>query len=118
MRHRKRKKTLDRNHASRKALVRGLIINFVVYRTITTSKVRAKVLQSEVEKLITIAKKNSLHARREILRRLGSRQDSQKAAGVLLSDIQKKYQDRNGGYTRIVKLGARVGDASERVLIE
>lgn len=118
MRHQKRKKTLDRNRASRKALLRGLIISFVVHRKITTSKVRAKVLQSAVEKLVTLAKKNDLHARREILKHLGSRQDSQKTADVLLSDIQKKYQDRKGGYTRIVKLGARVGDASERVLIE
>jgi len=114
MRHQKKIKHLDRNAAGRKALLRGLATSVIIYEKIKTTKAKAKALKPMVEKLITLAKKNDLTAKRELLKVLYHK----KAIDKILEVLGPKYKERKGGYTRIIKLGRRAGDAAEMVQIE
>lgn len=114
MRHRKNKKILSRHTSARKALVRDLVTSVVTYEKIETTIARAKVTRPAVEKLITLARRNDLAARRALLAYFTTEQPVKK----LLEVLGPRYMGRTGGYTRITKLGARQGDAADLALIE
>lgn len=114
MRHRVAGRKLDRNTAQRKALLRGLATELFKHGKIRTTEAKAKSLRPFVEKLITLAKRGDLHARRQVAARLYEPAVLQK----LFDEIAAAYQDRPGGYTRIYKLGLRKGDAAPMALIE
>lgn len=114
MRHRNKTKTLARNATARKALLRDLATSVIVYEKIKTTQMKAKAVRPLVERLITTAKKGDLAARRELLSFFTTEQPVAKMMDV----IGPRYKERAGGYTRIVKLGTRQGDAAPVVQIE
>jgi len=114
MMHHNKTKKLGRKKNVREALIAGLAESVILRGRIKTTEAKAKALRPFVERLVTLAKKDTLASRRMIISRLGS----EKRATKLFSDIAPKYKDRNGGYTRIVKLPARGGDASPMAFIE
>lgn len=115
MRHQKTRHKLSRDTAHRKALLRNLCKEVIQHERIKTTEAKAKAVKPEVEKLITLAKKGDLHARRLALSDLG--QDKATVA-KLFEEVAPRYSSRPGGYTRILKLGQRQGDATEMVYIE
>lgn len=114
MRHHNKNRTLGRESAQRTALLRGLARNLIVHGKIQTTEAKAKELRPYIEKLITKARSNTIATRRGLVSRL----HSESAVKKLMSDIAPKYAQRPGGYTRIVKLGRRSGDASPMAVIE
>ncbi|MFA6228144.1 MAG: 50S ribosomal protein L17 [Patescibacteria group bacterium] len=114
MRHNRKGKVLGREKAPREALLRSLVTSLVVYEKIKTTKAKAQVTRPKVEKLITLAKNDTLHNRREALKVLYT----QGAVKKLFEVLGPKYKDRKGGYTRIVKLAPRVNDGAEVAIIE
>jgi len=114
MRHRVAGRKFNRDSAQRKALLRGLATELFKHGKIQTTEAKAKSLRPVAEKLITLAKRGDLHARRQVAAKLYNPAVLQK----LFGEIAEQYQDRNGGYTRIYKLGPRQGDAAPMALIE
>ncbi len=114
MRHQKRVAKLGRSKSHRKALLANLAISMIEHGKIKTTDAKAKALRSYVEKLITLGKKDSVHARREAYKSLQNRDLVQR----LFVHIAPQYIDRPGGYTRIVKLGYRKNDCAPVSLIE
>lgn len=114
MRHNRKGKVLGRTKAPREALLRSLATSFVVYEKIKTTQAKAKALRPIVEKLITLSKNDTLHTRRQALKYLYT----EGAVKKLFEVLGPKYKERKGGYTRIVKLGARPNDAAEVAIIE
>ncbi len=114
MRHRKKGRSLSRSPSHRKALLRNMAMSLFQHERITTTTARAKELRPYAERLITLAKRGDLHARRLAARRITDRD----VLGKLFDDIAPRYSERPGGYTRILKLGNRKGDAAEMALIE
>ena len=99
----------------RKALVKNLCEQVVEHERVQTTEAKAKLIKPEVEKLITLAKRGDLHARRQALSALGH---NKFVVHKLFEEIGPRYSERNGGYTRILKLGPRRSDATEMVYIE
>lgn len=140
MRHQTKKHTLSKPQDQRNALLRALATSLFMHGEITTTLARAKALQPYAEEIITLAKKGDLHSRRQALKFIydnetGRTMDAQTKEVVdaeakdkktmpetvlrkLFSEIGKKYNERNGGYTRILKMPPRRGDASEMALIQ
>ncbi len=114
MRHRKKGRKLGRKRDPRKALLRSLATNFILYEKIKTTESKAKEVKPIIEKLITIGKVDSLHNRRKLLKYLYI----ENAVKKVIEDISPRYKDRNGGYTRIVKVGFRKGDGAKMVILE
>jgi large subunit ribosomal protein L17 len=114
MRHMSKRKNFHRRPGPRLALIRGYVYSLVEFGRIKTTVVRAKEVRRHVEKAITLAKKDSLHARRLLL----SRYPNDKVVSILADDLQKRFAKRDGGYTRIVKVGARGGDRSDMAFLE
>lgn len=114
MRHRHATVTLDRATDSRRALLRGLVTNFVLREKIRTTEAKAKAIKPIVERYITVAKNNTLTVRR----RLASYLYTEGAVKKMVEVIGPRYQDRNGGYTRIIKLVERKGDNAKMVILE
>jgi len=114
MRHRVLSKRLGRSSAQRKALLRSLVTSFLDKERITTTLPRARVLRPLAERMITLAKRNTLHTRRQALRVIYKKDVVKK----LFEDIGPRFTERPGGYTRIVKLGPRAGDGAEMAVIE
>ena len=114
MRHRIKGKKLGRNTAQRKALLRNLVTSFLDKERVRTSLSKAKAIRPVAEKMITLAKKNSLHTRRLALRVIYKKDVVKK----LFEDIGPRFTERPGGYTRIVKIGPRAGDGVEMAVIE
>ncbi len=114
MRHRKAGTKLNRTASHRKALMRNMVTSLFEYGQIRTTTTKAKALRPLAEKMITLAKKGDLHARRQALAVLTKKSVTHK----LFSEIKDKFMDRNGGYTSIVKIGPRKGDAAEMALIQ
>ena len=115
MRHQKQRGKLSRDSAHRKSLMSNLCKEVIEHERIKTSEAKAKAVKPELEKLITLAKRGDLHARRQTLSQLG--QD----AGIvhkLFEDVAPRYVARSGGYTRILKLGPRPGDNAPMARIE
>jgi large subunit ribosomal protein L17 len=115
MRHGKQRHKLSRDSAHRKALLRNLSRELIEHERIKTSQAKAKAVKPEVEKLITLAKGGSLHARRQALSTLGQ---DRFLVHKLFEEIGPRYAERPGGYTRIVKLGPRRSDSTEMVFLE
>ncbi|MCZ0932533.1 MAG: 50S ribosomal protein L17 [Oligoflexia bacterium] len=115
MKHRKIKtSSFGLKYGPRKALVKGLVNSLVEKERIKTTLPRAKNIRPLVEKAITLGRKNSLHVRRLLL----SKYSNKKTASKIIDDLSKRFKDRPGGYTRIVKLGFRKGDQAQKALIE
>lgn len=107
-------KKLGRPSAHRKSMLRNLVTDLFRYGRIQTTQDRAKETRRIAEKMITLAKRGDLHARRQVLAYVFDESTVTK----LFEDIAPKYADRNGGYTRILKLGPRQGDNAEVVFVE
>jgi large subunit ribosomal protein L17 len=115
MRHQKARHKLSRDSAHRKALLQNLSKEVIEHERIQTSEAKAKAVKPEIEKLITLAKRGDLHARRQALSALGQ---DKFAVHKLFEVIAPRFEERPGGYTRIVKLGPRSSDSTEMVLLE
>jgi len=115
MRHQKTRNKLSRDSAHRKALLMNLSKEIIEHERIKTTEAKAKAVKPEIEKLITLAKRGDLHARRQALSTLAQ---DKFAVHKLFADIGPRYADRPGGYTRILKLGPRRSDSTEMVFIE
>jgi large subunit ribosomal protein L17 len=115
MRHQKQRHKLSRDSAHRRALMRNLCREVVEHERIETSQAKAKAVKPKLEKLITLAKRGDLHARRQVLSELGQ---DKFLAHKLFEEIAPRYAERPGGYTRIVKLGPRRSDSTEMVFLE
>ena len=115
MRHRRKKGKLSRDAAHRKALVRTMSKQLIEHERIRTTQPKAKALKPEFEKLITLAKRGDLHARRQAMSQL---HQDKFIVHKLFEEIGPRYASRNGGYTRIVKLGPRRSDSAEMVFLE
>src|SRR5436305_5756662 len=114
MRHQRQRYQLSRTASHRKSLLINLIKEIIDHERIQTSEAKAKAVRPELEKLITLAKRGDLHSRRLALSALG--QDST-AVHLLFEIVAPRYATRNGGYTRILKLGPRKSDSTEMVLL-
>lgn len=115
MRHRKKKFTLDRKTGPRRSLLRNLATSVVLYEKVRTTRAKAKAVQPIVERCVTAAKgSNALTARRKLLTVLAH----QNAVRKMMEVLGPRYKERAGGYTRIIKIGRRLGDAAEVVQIE
>lgn len=114
MRHRKSGRKFGRNPSQRKALLRQLAISLILNERITTTEAKAKELRVVVEKLVTLARADSQHHRRLVMSRI----DNEKAMARLFDVVAPRFEESNGGYTRMAKLGVRHGDAAPLVLIE
>jgi len=114
MRHRKKGRSLSRTSAHRKATLRNMATNLFRHERIRTTTAKAKELRPYAERLITLAKRGDLHARRQAARKIQDRE----VLGKLFDEIGPRFHSRPGGYTRILKLGTRKGDAAEMALIE
>jgi large subunit ribosomal protein L17 len=114
MRHRKAGVKLKRDIGARRALLRGLVTNVIEEERITTTVPKAKAARPLVDKLITLAKEDNLHARRQAAAFLLKREAVEK----LFDKLGPRFNQRSGGYTRIVKLGWRKGDGAETAKLE
>src|SRR6201996_7095052 len=115
MRHQRQRYQLSRSASHRKALLMNLSKEIIEHERIKTTEAKAKAVKPEIEKLITLAKRGDLHARRQALSTLSQ---DKFAVHKLFEDVAPRYADRPGGYTRILKLGPRKSDATEMVFIE
>jgi len=114
MRHKKKGTILDRKKAPRELMLRNLVSSILIYEKVKTTEAKAKAVKPLVEKMITKAKKGNLTARRSLIKFLLQKMAIRKSMEVL----GDRYKDRNGGYTRIIKLGTRQGDGAKIVQIE
>ena len=115
MRHQMRGRKLNRTSAHRKSLFANMAIALIKHEQIKTTLPKAKDLRPYVEKLITLGKNGSLHARRQALSVLHNDKELVKK---LFSTIAERYEGRNGGYTRVMKAGFRYGDNAPMAIIE
>ena len=114
MRHKFGYKKLNRTSEHRKALIKNMLNSLIKYEQITTTLPKAKVLKPQVDKIITLGKKESLHNTKTLFSKL---QDT-KSANKVIKTLSKRYEKRSGGYTRIVKAGFRYGDNAPMAVIE
>lgn len=105
---------LGRDSSARKALFRSILTSFFAHGRIETTDAKAKELTKLAAKMITLAKRGDLHARRQVLSYLVDEDVVKK----LFDEVAPKYKERQGGYTRIMKLGPRRGDAAPMVIVE
>ena len=111
---------LNRRSDQRKAMLRDLVTHLIIHERIETTETKAKELRRLMDKMITLGKKNTLASRRRAAEtvRFIEAGENQNALQKLFDDIAPRFKDRNGGYTRILKLGPRRGDSTEMALIE
>ena len=114
MRHRKKKKALSPNRKKDKSILMNQAVSLILHEKMVTTKVRAKNLRTHVEKLISIAKKQDLNARRALL----SVVPKKGAVRKLMEELGPRYMKRAGGYTRVHKMEPRKGDLAPRAQIE
>lgn len=114
MRHRRLKRKLGRTSAHREALLRNLATSLLLYEKIITTAAKAKELRKIVERVITLAKRKDLHARRQAAEVI----QDERVLKKLFETMGERYQGRNGGYTRITKLDYRVGDGAPLAAVE
>ena len=114
MRHRKKGRQLSRTRSHRRATLRNLAASLFMHERIETTTAKAKELRPYAERLITLARRGDIHARRLVATKIQDRH----VLGKLFDDIAPRYAERPGGYTRVLKLGNRKGDAAEMSLIE
>ncbi len=114
MRHGKSGRKLGRTSAHRKAMFRNMVTSLFEHERIVTTEKKAKELRPIAEKMITLAKRGDLHARRQALSYIQSKD----VVAKLFDEIQSQFAERQGGYTRIIKTGNRQGDAAPMAIIE
>ena len=114
MNHRKTGRKLGRTSAHRKALFRNMVTSLLEHEQIRTTDAKAKELRGVAERMITLGKKGTLHARRNALKTIRSKEVTSK----VFDELAERYKDRPGGYTRVIKLGQRPGDAAPMSIIE
>jgi large subunit ribosomal protein L17 len=114
MNHRKNQRKLSRTGSHRKALLRNMVTSLLEHEAIRTTDAKAKELRGVAEKMITLGKRGTLHARRQALETIRSKEVTAK----LFDELAGRYRQRAGGYTRILKLGPRPGDAAPMAIIE
>ncbi len=114
MRHRNAISKLNRTAAHRRALMRNLATSLIERERIITTEAKAKALRPFAEKLVTLGKEGTLHARRQAMRWIHGRPIAKK----LFEDLAPRYKDRAGGYTRIVKISPRAGDQAPMAMIQ
>lgn len=114
MRHQVKKGMLGRNTAHRRALMRNMVTSFLERERVRTTIAKARSLRPVAEKMITLGKRGTLHARRQALAYM----TKEEAVKKLFDDIGPRFKERPGGYTRIVKLDRRAGDGAEMAMIE
>ena len=114
MRHRKAGKQLGRNTSHRRAMLRNMVTSLFEHEQIVTTDAKAKVVRPVAEKMITLAKRGDLHARRQALAYMQDKGVIHK----LFGDLKDRYPDRQGGYLRIVKKGVRKGDGAAVSVIQ
>lgn len=105
---------LGRDSSARKALLRGIVTSLFHHERIETTEAKAKELRKVADKMLTLAKRGDLHARRQVMAYMMDEDVVKK----LFDEVAPKYKDRQGGYTRIIKAGVRQGDAAPMVIIE
>ena len=116
MRHQKTRHKLSRDAAHRKSLLANLCVEVIDHERIKTTEAKAKAVKPELEKLITLAKKGDLHARRQAISTL--QHPDKGVIYKLFDEIAPRYSARPGGYSRILKLGSRVSESTEMVFLE
>ena len=114
MRHLKRTAKLGRTSEHRNAMLANLVCSLITHKRVTTTLAKAKAARSVAEKMVTLGKKGTIHHRRLAVARL----HQEDAARILFKEIAPAFKDRNGGYTRIVKMNQRNGDAAQRAILE
>ncbi|MBT7369413.1 MAG: 50S ribosomal protein L17 [Gammaproteobacteria bacterium] len=114
MRHRKSGRQLNRTSSHRKAMYKNMAVSLIEHEVIKTTVPKAKELKRVAEPLITLAKSDSVANRRLAFARTGSKA----AVGKLFGELGPRYQDRPGGYTRILKCGERAGDTAPMAFVE
>ena len=114
MRHLKRTAKLGRTGQHRNAMLANLVCSLIKHKRVTTTLAKAKAARSVAEKLVTLGKRGTLHDRRLASARL----HQEDAVKILFNEIAPAQKERHGGYTRIVKLGQRQGDASQSAILE
>ena len=114
MRHLKRTAKLGRTGEHRNAMLANLVCSLIKHKRITTSLAKAKAARSVAEKMVTLGKHGTIHDRRLAVARL----HQEDAVKILFTEIAPAQKERRGGYTRIVKLGQRQGDASQSAILE
>jgi large subunit ribosomal protein L17 len=115
VRHRRQKGKLSRSASHRKALAMNLCREVIDHERIQTTEAKAKAVKPELERLITLAKRGDGHARRQAMSRLGQ---DKFVVYKLFEEIAPRYAEREGGYSRILKLGPRKSDSTEMVFLE
>jgi large subunit ribosomal protein L17 len=114
MRHQVKRGNLSRNTAHRRALLRNLVTSFLEKERMRTTLVKARTARPIAEKMITLAKRGTLHARRQALAYM----TKESAVKKLFEEIGPRFSERPGGYSRIVKLGPRAGDGAQMAMLE
>ncbi|UCE98507.1 MAG: 50S ribosomal protein L17 [Dehalococcoidia bacterium] len=107
-------RSLNRSTGQRKALFRNLVTDLLTYEKIKTTEAKAKEIRSIAEEVITLGKNGSLDARRQLLALVYDK----KVVEKVCEDIAKRYAERSGGYTRIIKIGHRLGDGAKMAQLE
>lgn len=114
MRHRIHGKKLGRKRGHRRELIKNLTTSLILYEKIFTTETKGKVVKAEVEKILTLAKKNDLHHRRLILSQLNSKLATLK----IFEDLNEQFKNKKSGFVRIIKTDSRTGDNAPMVLVE
>jgi len=114
MRHRKAHRKLGRTSSHRTAMLRNMVTSLFEHERIVTTVPKAKEARKVAEKMITLAKRGDLHARRQALSYIRSKD----IVAKLFDEIQEQYSDRQGGYTRIIRTGVRSGDTASMAILE
>ena len=114
MRHGKKIAKLGRTAPHRKAMLSNMMASLFINERVTTTQTRAKELKRTAERVLTCAKKGDLHARRQVLRVIADKQ----VVAKLFDELGPRYKSRNGGYTRVIKLGPRRGDGAFMSIVE
>lgn len=111
---------LGRTTDNRMALLRNLATDLIIHERIETTEAKAKELKSIVDKMITLGKRGDLHARRQAAAFLYNKEadEENNVLQKLFDDVAKRYEERQGGYTRVLKLGERQGDGAKMAIIE
>jgi large subunit ribosomal protein L17 len=114
MRHLKKTAKLGRTSEHRNAMLANLVCSLILHKRVTTTLAKAKAARPVAEKMVTLGKSGTLHDRRLAVARL----HQEDAAKILFKDIALAFKDRKGGYTRIIKMNQRIGDAAQRAILE
>ena len=114
MRHLKRTAKLGRTGQHRNAMLANLVCSLILHKRVTTTLAKAKAARSVAEKMVTLGKSGTLHDRRLAASRL----HQEDAVGILFDEIAPSQKERRGGYTRIIRMNQRRGDASQRAILE